>query len=463
MVDILLANGTVVTMNGRREIVQDGAVAIDGNKVVAVGKTSELKKEYRADVKINCSGKLVLPGFVDCHVHQAQALIRGCADDLSLVSWLKERVHPLQGAYTSKDGELSAKLCCLEMLKSGTTCFVESGMHWKYGLDEVAKVVEKIGIRAALTKKLMNLRGYADIPDAIIDSMTEDGKTSMRQNIEMFEKWHGKANNRIHVWFGPRTPGGATVEYFREIAENAHKRKTGITLHLAEVKDDIRYMRNEFNMTPMQFAQHCGLVGEHVIYAHGVWIPEQDFKILRETKSTVCHCPASNLKLASGFAPIPEMLKAGVNVALGCDGGPSDDCYDMIREMKLAAIIHKGRLLDPTVLPAEQALEMATVNGARATTWGKELGSIEPGKLADIIIINQSKPHLVPVRNPVSTLVYAANGSDVETVIVDGEIVMKNRKLLTLDEEKIVEAAKEAGPKVDARIGLKIGPRWPVV
>ena len=463
MANILLTNGTVVTMNGRREIVQDGAVAIDGNKVVAAGKTSELKKEYRADVKINCSEKLVLPGFVDCHVHQAQALIRGCADDLSLVSWLKERVHPLQGAYTSKDGELSAKLCCLEMLKSGTTCFVESGMHWKYGLDEIAKVVEKIGIRAALTKKLMNLRGYADIPDAIVDSMAEDGETSMRQNIEMFEKWHGKANNRIHVWFGPRTPGGATVEYFREIAENAHNRKTGITLHLAEVKDDIRYMRNEFNMTPMQFAQHCGLVGEHVIYAHGVWIPESDFKILHETKSTVCHCPASNLKLASGFAPIPEMLKAGVNVALGCDGGPSDDCYDMIREMKLAAVIHKGRLLDPTVLPAEQALEMATLNGARATTWGKELGSIEPGKLADIIIINQSKPHLVPVRNPVSTLVYAANGSDVETVIVDGKIVMKNRKLLTLDEEKIVEDAKEAGPKVDARIGLKIGPRWPVV
>jgi cytosine/adenosine deaminase-related metal-dependent hydrolase len=293
--------------------------------------------------------------------------------------------------------------------------------------------------------------------------MAEDGETAMKQNIAMYEKWHGKANNRIHVWFGPRTPGGATVEYFREIAANAKKYKTGLTLHLAEVKDDIRYMKNEFNMTPMQFMKHCGLVGEHVIYAHGVWMPKEDFKILQETKSTVCHCPASNLKLASGFAPVPEMLKAGANVALGCDGGPSNDCYDMVREMKLAAVMHKGRTLDPTVLPAEQVLEMATINGARATTWSKELGSIEPGQLADMIVIDQRKPHLVPVRNPISNLVYAANGSDVDTVIVDGKIVMQDRKLLTIDEKKVIEEVRKVGPEVDARLGLKIDSSWPVV
>ncbi|MEW6222173.1 MAG: amidohydrolase [Candidatus Hadarchaeota archaeon] len=463
MVDILLTNGTIVTMNGRREIVKDGAVAIDGGRVTAVGKTGEIKKRHTADVVIDCKGKLVLPGFVDCHVHLAQALIRGCADDLSLVSWLKERVHPLQGAYTPREGELSAKLCCIEMLKSGTTCFIESGMHYRYGLDEIARAVERIGIRACLTKKLMNLRGYADFPDAIVKSMVEDGETAIRQNIEMYKRWHGKADNRVHVWFGPRTPGGATVEYFREIAENAKKFNTGITLHLGEVQDDIRYMKNEFNMTPMEFMKHCGLVGEHVVYAHGVWLREKDFEMLRETKSTVCHCPASNLKLASGFAPVPEMLGAGANVALGCDGGPSNDCYDMIREMKLAAIIHKARLLNPTALPAERVLEMATINGARSTLWGKELGSIEPGKLADIIIIDQSKPHLVPVRNPVSTLVYAANGGDVDTVIVDGKVIMKNRKLRTIDEEKVIEQVKEIGPEVDAKLGLKIGPNWPVV
>jgi cytosine/adenosine deaminase-related metal-dependent hydrolase len=463
MADILLSHATVVTMNERREVMRDGAVAIDGSKISAVDKTDRIKKEYRPDVEIDCSKKLLLPGFVDCHVHLAQALLRGCADDLSLVSWLRERVHPLQGSYSPREGELSAKLCCIEMIKSGTTCFVESGLHWRYGLDEIAGAVEKIGIRAALTKKLMNLRGYADIPDAIVESMVEDGETAMRQNIEMYKKWHGKADGRIHVWFGPRTPGGATVEYYREIAENARKYNTGITIHLAEVKDDIRYMRNEFGMTPLQFMHHCGLVGEHVIYAHGVWIPEEDFKILRETGGTVCHCPASNLKLASGFAPIPEMLRAGVNVALGCDGGPSNDCYDMIREMKLAAIVHKGRLLDPTILPAERVLEMATLNGVKATLWKNELGSIEPGKLADLIVLDQRTPHLVPVRNPVSSLVYAANGSDVETVIVNGNIVMKNRRLLTINEEEVIEKAQEAALEVDSRLGLRIGPNWPVV
>jgi cytosine/adenosine deaminase-related metal-dependent hydrolase len=229
------------------------------------------------------------------------------------------------------------------------------------------------------------------------------------------------------------------------------------------VKDDIRYMRNEFGMTPLQFMRHCGLVGEHVIYAHGVWIPEEDFEILRETGGTVCHCPASNLKLASGFAPVPEMLRAGVNVALGCDGGPSNDCYDMIREMKLAAIVHKARLLDPTALPAERVLEMATLRGARATLWGNELGSIEPGKLADLIVVNQRKPHLVPVRNPISTLVYAANGGDVDTVIVNGKLVVEDRKLLTLDEDEILREAQRIGPEVDARLGLEVKSSWPVV
>ena len=463
MVSILLKHGTVVTMNARREIIKDGAVAIEGNRIVAVGKTSEIVKEYRADREYDCKHKLVLPGFVDCHVHLAQALLRGCADDLSLVDWLSKRVHPLQGVYTPREGELSAKLCCIEMIKSGTTCFVESSLHWKYGLDEVPRAVEQIGIRGVISKKLMNLPGYADFPEAIHPDMREDGETAMRQCIEMIKKWHGKANNRIHIWFGPRTPGGATVEYYREIAENAKRYNTGITIHLAEVRDDIRYMKNEFGMTPMQFMKHCGLVGPHVIYVHCVWMPPEDFPILRETGGTVCHCPASNLKLASGFAPVPEMLDAGVNVALGCDGGPSNDCYDMIREMKLAAIIHKARLLDPTVMPAERVLELATINGAKATLWGDELGSLEPGKLADVIIVNMRKSHLVPVRNPVSTLVYAANGSDVETVIIDGQVVMENRKILTIDEEKVIEEAARVGPEVDARRGLEIGPNWPVI
>jgi len=462
MADLMLKNATIITMNQRREIIQDGAVVIEENRIVDVGKTKKIKSSHRVEREIDCRGKLVLPGLVDCHVHLTQALIRGCADDMALIPWLRQRVLPLQGTYTEKEGELSAKLCCIEMIKSGTTTFVECLLHWRYGFDRIARVVEKIGIRGVLSKSLMNVPGYADQKDAIPSGMVEDGEKTMKQTIQMIQRWHGKANNRIHVWFGARTPGACTVDFYREISEKARKYKTGITIHLAEVKQDIEYLRREFGMTPMEFMTHCGIVGPHVIYAHGVWIPPEDFKILQRTGGTVCHCPASNLKLASGFAPVPEMLKSGVNVALGCDGGPSNNCYDMIREMKLAALVHKARLLDPEVLPAETVLEIATLNGARATLWRGQIGSIERGKLADLIVIDLRRPHLVPVRNPVSNLVYAANGGDVDTVIIDGKIIMENRQMTTIEEEEVVQEAIEAGPLVDQRLGLKIGPKWPL-
>jgi cytosine/adenosine deaminase-related metal-dependent hydrolase len=462
MVNIMLTHGTVVTMNPSREIVRDGSLAIEGNLIVDVGKTSEIKSRHKSDIEIDCTHKLILPGLIDCHVHLAQALLRGCADDMPLIPWLCARVWPLQGSYTAEEGKLSAQLCCLEMIKSGTTTFVESGLHSRYGFNGIAEVVESIGIRAVLSKKLMDITGYADRPDAMPKSMIETGEATMRETLEMINKWHGKANDRIHVWFGARTPGACTLEFYRKIGEQARKHRTGVTIHLAEVKHDIDYLRSEFKMTPMQFMEHCGLVGENVIYAHGVWLPKEDFPRLHATGGTVCHCPASNLKLASGFADVRRMLKAGVNVALGCDGGPSNNCFDMIREMKLAAIIHKGRELDPEILPAETILEMATLNGARATLWRDRLGSLEPGKLADVIVIDQRKPHLVPVRNPVSNLVYCANGSDVDTVIIDGKVIMQDREVKTIDEAEIIEKAQEVGLEVDRRIGAEIGPNWPV-
>jgi cytosine/adenosine deaminase-related metal-dependent hydrolase len=463
MANVALTHATVVTMNPRREIISDGAVAIDGNKIVHVGKTQEVKSRRSIDIELDCTHKLVLPGLIDCHDHLAQALIRGCADDMALIPWLTSRVWPLQGAYTEEDGKLSAQLCCLEMIKSGTTTFTECHLHTRYGFDGIAKTVESIGIRGVLSKSVMDVSGYADRPNALPKSMIETGKDSMKEALTMIKKWHGKANNRIHVWFGPRTPGACTVDFYREIAERASEHDTGITIHLAEVKEDVEYMRKEFGMTPIQFMNHCGLVGRHVVYAHGVWLPEKDFAKLHETGGTVCHCPSSNLKLASGIAPIPSMLKAGVNVALGCDGGPSNNSYDLIREMKLAAVIHKGYSHDPEVLPAETALEMATSNGARAMLWGENLGSLEAGKLADIIVINQRKPHLVPVRNPISNLVYAACGSDVDTVIIDGKIIMEGREVKTIDEQDVIERAQKIGLEVDKRLGLNIGPKWPVM
>lgn len=461
MVDIALINGTVITMNPQRKVIYGGAVAVEGSKIRDVGKTSEIRDKFSIDREINCKGKLILPGLIDTHVHLGQALLRACADDLPLIKWLNDRVLPLQGiGYKEGDGKLSAQLCALEMIKSGTTTFIEALLHWKY-IGEIIQGIVESGMRGAVSKSLMNVPGYANYPEAIPECMREEGEQTLKQTDKLIRKWHGEADNKIHIWYGLRTPGGATVDFYRECVEKAKKNNTGITIHLAEIKDDVRYIKDEFNMTPMEFMENCNIIGENVIYAHGVWIPKEDFKLLKKHDCTLSHNPASNLKLGSGIAPIPEMIESGVNVSLGCDGGPSNDNYDLIRDMKLTALIHKGRLLNPTVLPAETVLEMATLNGAKPTLWGKEIGSLEPGNLADIIIVNLNKIHSAPVRNPISNLVYAGHEGNVETTIINGEIIMKNRKVITLDEREVLEEVIETAPDLDKRLNLNIDTRWP--
>lgn len=462
MTDILIKNGYVITVDKNRRIIKDGAIAIEGNRIVGVGKTEELIKEYKADIVIDASEKIVMPGLIDTHVHLAQAMIRGCADDVSLVTWLKDRVWVLQGNYTAEDGRTSAELCILEMLRTGTTTFLEVMIAGRYGFDGIAQVVEKSGIRAGLSKIVMDSTGYADSESIMYPGMVEEKEATIKEALDMHKKWDGAANGRIHVWFGPRSVGAVSPETYREIRQLANENKMRITYHLGEVVDDVRYLKKTFNMGLTEFAEWVGMLGPDVVIAHAVWMKDEDIKKLAETETHVSHNPSSNLKLASGMAPIPEMLNAGVNVGLGCDGGPSNNSYDMIREMKLAAIIHKVRIMDPKVMPAETVIEMATINGAKAMGLENEIGSIEVGKKADIILIDMHAPHLTPYTNPVSNLVYAAHGYDVDTVIVDGKIIVENKKVLTLDEEDILKRAKIQAEKVYERAGIKISPRWNV-
>ena len=403
-----------------------------------------------------------MPGLIDTHVHLAQAMIRGCADDVSLITWLKDRVWVLQGNYNAEDGKTSAELCILEMLKTGTTTFLEVMIAGRYGFDGIAKVVEKSGIRAGLSKIVMDTLGYANEDNIMYPGMAEEKEATIKEALDMHKKWDGAANGRIHVWFGPRTPGAVSPELYREIRQLADEHNMRITFHLGEVKADVEYTTKNFNLLPVEYAKSVGMLGPDVVLAHGVWFSEKEIKLLAETGTHVSHNPSSNLKLASGYAPIPEMLRAGVNVGLGCDGGPSNNSYDMIREMKLAAIIHKARLLDPLVLPAEEIIEMATINGAKAMGLEKEIGSIEKGKKADIILVDMNAPHMVPPTNPVSNLVYAAHGYDVDTVIIDGKVIVRNKKVLTMDEEDIKKRARERAVKVYERAGIKISPQWPV-
>jgi len=460
---ILVTGGTLVTMDERRRVIADGAVLTEGSRIAKIGKSSDLRHESRAEFEIDAKGMIILPGLVDTHVHLAQAMIRGCADDTSLIDWLQKFVWPLQGNYDAQDGKASAELCILEMLKSGTTTFLESLLHTRYGFDGIANSVETSGIRGILSKTVMGIPGYGTAGGIMHPGMVEDGETCLREVEGHFKRWNGRASGRIRVWYGARSLGGCSPELYRQISAGAEALKTGVTMHLNEVREDADYTKREFGKLPAEFMDEVGLVNSNVVYAHGVWLSEPEWKILGKKGATVAHCPSSNMKLGSGIAKVPEMIKAGVNIGLGCDGGPSNNSYDMIREMKLASLSQKARLLNPLVMDAETVLELATINGARAVGLDKEIGSVEVNKKADLTLISFKSPHLVPAYNPISHLVYAATGSDVDTVIIDGRIIMKNRAVMTLDEEKVIREANERGSKLLERAGITIKPKWECV
>lgn len=459
---MLFTNATVITMNASRDIITDGAVAVNGNRIVAVGKSAELLAQFGGEEVVDVGGKLIIPGLIDTHVHVAQALIRGCADDMALIQWLCERVWVLQGNFTEDDGYVSARLCIAEMLKSGTTTFLESMLAHRYGFDGIARAVEESGIRACLAGIVMDIGTYATQSNSMHPGMVESRETSLFGVLDMHSKWEGAADDRIHVWFGPRTPGGVTSELYREMSDYARQRNMGITMHLAEVEADKIYLQEKFGLSPVYYAESVGLLGPKTVLVHMVWLNQADIDKLAETGTHVSHNPSSNSKLASGVCKVPQMLASGVNVALGCDGGPSNNDYDMIREMKLAAILHKAVSNDPLIVPAETVLEMATINGARALGLGDEIGSLEVGKKADLVVIDLNRLHTTPSINPVSTLVYAATGGEVDMVVVDGQIVVEQGQLLTMDEEEVMEQARSHATALYHRAGIDISPRWPV-
>ena len=429
-------------------MVQDGRIS-------EVRRSDTIPEGHKADLRISARGMAVIPGLIDTHIHLAQSLLRGCADDLSLVDWLGRRVWPLQASFTEADGKVSAELSMLEMLRSGTTSFVGVDVVSRYGFDGIAKSVANAGMRGVLAKTIMDSPGYGTKSSMMPPGLIEDKESCLREAKSMIRKWNRNKRGMVKAWVAPRSLGGCSRELYTEAAEVAKDYDTRITMHLAEVKEDIKYAKKNFGLTPFEFIERVGLAGHRSLFAHMVWLGDEDIRRVARTKSNVAHCPSSNLKLASGIPRVPEMIEAGVNVGLGCDGAPCNNSYDMIREMKIAAIIQKGRMLDSKVMPATSVLEMATMNGARAMGMQKEVGSIEVGKRADIVLIDLKKPHLVPYGDVVSNIVYSAMGSDVDTVLVDGRVLLRGGKVLTLDERRIVDEAEKHQKELVSRSGIR--------
>lgn len=459
----IVGNATLITVDAGRRIITDGAVVINGSLIEDIGKTGEMKEKYPDVPFYDWGGHVILPGLINAHVHLTQALIKGCADDVSLIDFLAHRMWRLMGSYTEEEARVSADLCLLEMIKSGTTTFAETLLLSRYGLAGITDAVVRSGMRGALAKSVMDIATYASRENIMDEGMVEDGDECLRQAIEWKQKSENAKNGRINIWLGPRPVGSTTREMLQKVSRTAREHDMGIAIHFCEVKQDVELMRGRYRQAPGDFAASAGILTDKTLLVHSVWLTPEDMEVIKRHGSSVVHCPASNLKLASGFCPVPELLRAGVNVCLGTDASTCDNAYDMFDAMRLAAIIHKGRLLDPLVIPAETAIEMATINGAKALRKEHLIGSLEARKKADLIAVDMRHVRISPNGNPVSAIVYSAKGSDVDHVIIDGEFVVKENKVLTMDEQKVIKRAEESIVQVLKKTGIQNRSRWETV
>ncbi len=370
---ILIKNGTILTVDENNSVVR-GDLLIKNGRIESIGNVGDAEATI-----IDASGCVVLPGFVQTHLHLCQTLFRGAADDLSLIDWLKKRVWPMEAAHTAASIAASARLAIAELIKGGTTCALT--METVNHTEEVFKVVEETGFRATVGKCMMD-KGH-EVPPAL----NENTEASIAASLDLLKKWNGKADGRIRYCFAPRFAISCTPELLSAVARLAQERGVMIHTHASENKTECAIVEQETGMRNIAYLKSLGLAGKHVALAHCVHVDDDELKILSSSGTNVVHCPSSNLKLGSGIAPIKQMLEAGVSVSLGADGAACNNRLDMFTEMRTAALLQKAQH-GPEVIPSWRALRMATIDGARALGLGQEIGSIEPGKRADLTVLN---------------------------------------------------------------------------
>jgi len=439
---ILIKGGRVVTMDEGNSIFHGDVLIRDGQVAGVGGEIDETVNEV-----IDAEGCAVLPGFVQTHIHLCQTLFRGAADDLSLIDWLKKRVWPMEAAHTRESIRASAQLGIAELIKGGTTCALT--METVRHTEQVLRVVEETGFRATVGKCMMD-KGD-DVPSELQEKTTE----SIRESVELIKTWHGKGDGRLRCCFAPRFAISCTPELLGEVSVLAKQHGVMIHTHASENRSECEIVEAETGRRNVAYLDSLGISGAHVVLAHCVHLDDQEMETLARTKTNVAHCPSSNLKLGSGIARIADMLSSGVSVSLGADGAPCNNRLDMFTEMRTAALLQKA-LHGPEVLPAGRTLRMATIDGARALGLEREIGSIEVGKRADVIVVDLNRPHSSPrVDDVVSTLVYSSQASDVRTTVIDGQVVMREGGLLTMNEASVIEEANREANALAERAGLK--------
>ena len=435
---ILVAGGTVVTFDACGTVVEDGAVAVSGRRIAAVGPEAELAAAYPRAERIDIGGGLILPGLINAHTHAPMVLFRGLADDLPLMDWLEKHIFPAEAAHVDEEFVRSGtRLACLEMLRGGITTFVD--MY--YYEDAIAEEAERCGMRAIVGETLI------DFPAP--DNETWDEAVAYTRRF--VERWRG--HPRITPAVAPHAAYTVSGEHLDEAYRLAEELDVPLLIHLAEDRAEGERVRERTGKTSVRYLEDLGVLGDRILAAHVVWPTAEEIELLARRGVGVAHCPQSNMKIAAGVAPVPAMIAAGVAVGLGTDGAGSNNDLDLWQEVDTAAKLHKLATGDPTVLDARQALAMATIEGARALDLEGEIGSLEVGKRADLIVVSTRGFHQrpqPPAANPYSLLVYATKSSDVETVLVDGRVVVREGRVLTLDADEVVARADALRAAIDA-------------
>jgi cytosine/adenosine deaminase-related metal-dependent hydrolase len=457
---VIYDNCTVITMDPERRIVTDAAIVVDGDTIAAVGKSDDVRSSHPGDEVRDLKGRLVLPGLVDGHVHLPQAMLRGSADEVPLWVWMAKRIFILEGNYTPSDVQVSTRLAIAEMIKAGTTAFLETLILGRHDLGSLVDVIAETGVRAVLPRAVTDGGGYLD-ESPLHPGLDEAPDVAIADALAVSHRLDGSAH--VRVWLGPRSTGGISQGLLREVVQTARREGMGICQHYAMTDREKAYIRARHGAGQVEFLETLDMVGDDVVLVHCCALDDDDIARLSGSGTSIVHCPTGPAKMGSGVTPVRALLDAEVNVALGTDAAAANNGADLVRDLKWVAYLQKLLEREPTVVTAENVLEMATIGGARALGLDRLIGSLEPGKRADFIVVRTDGPHWVPTLNPVANFVYASSGADVDTVVVAGRVLMEGRELLTLDEERVLDEARSAVDDLYERTGVERPIAWPVV
>ncbi|MFO0986373.1 MAG: amidohydrolase family protein [Alphaproteobacteria bacterium] len=457
-VDTIVAGGVVVTMDPARRLIRDGAVAIKGKRIVAVGKRAEIDAAYRAERFLGGGDKLVFPGLIDGHNHPIHFLSKGMIDDMRFPERWRDRVWPYEAGLTADEAKLAATGTFLEMISRGTTCFADPGT---FQPDAIAAAAVDVGIRGVVSRMTW------DVHDPTAPAQyNDDTESALRRGEETIAKWHGAAGDRIRGSFSLVRGAHVTETLVRRIKARADGLGVMIHAHLATTRGEYETALREWGASPVERYRRFGVLGPNAHLVHMGFVSDEDIATLKALDVSVCHCPSASM--FGGFGCVshgrfPELVEAGVRVVLGTDACAVSRFLDMVRVMYLAACAHKDVKADPTVIGAHRAMEMATIAAARALLWHRDIGSLEPGKCADLVLAGTGgvewQPN--PFENPVANLIYSSDGGCVESVMIDGRLVLENRRFVTVDAEEVYRRAASASTGILARIGAGLRTVWP--